>query len=223
MFRTFKRSLGALLLLCVAGMLAAAEQNPEQNPERNPEEVVQRAADQLIQVIEEGKTYYDEDPQRFYREVRDVLDPVVDFEAFSRSVMGPHVRRASPEQRRRFNETFKDGLISTYARALLNFDGEEIRIVPDDRPARDPDRRNVRMELQTSDGRVFQTSYTMVRNGDGNWLVRNILVEGINIGLTYRNQFQSAMRTQADLDAVIDEWGETIAAADPVAAELEGQ
>jgi phospholipid transport system substrate-binding protein len=208
-----RRSLILWLVLCVAGAAWADEA-------RSPEQLLQNTADRLIAVIEEGKGYYDQDPQRFYREVRDLLDPVVDFDAFARSVMAVHYRRASPEQRERFAETFKDSLINTYARALLQFDGQQIRIVPDPRAARDEDRRNVRMEVQAQ-GRVYPITYTMVQS-NGDWLVRNIIVEGINIGLTYRNQFQSAMRTRGDLDTVINEWGETIAAADPVAAELEG-
>jgi phospholipid transport system substrate-binding protein len=210
-----KRSLFALLVAFMSATLVAEENGPH--------EVLERAAEDLVRVIEEGKGYYDQDPQRFYREIRDVLDPVVDFVSFARSVMGPHGQSATPAQRQRFIDTFKDSLISTYGRALLNFNGEEIRIVRDDRPARDPERRSVRMEVHTADGRVFPLTYAMQQDNDGRWRVRNIIVEGINIGLTYRNQFNSAMRAQRDLDIVIDEWGETIAAADPVASELEAQ
>jgi phospholipid transport system substrate-binding protein len=223
MLLTFERNLVLLLLLFLAGTAVATREagDAQDRRDESPHERLQSAADELIQVIEAGKEYYEDEPERFYNEVRDVLEPVVDFDAFARSVMAVHFRRASPEQRREFSETFQNSLINTYARALLNFEGEEIRVIPEDRPPRDPDRQSVRMEVRTAQGRVYPLTYTMVRGDNGEWLVRNIIVEGINIGLTYRNQFQSAMRARDDLDTVIAEWGDTIAERDPVAAELE--
>ena len=41
------------------------------------------------------------------REVEALLSQVVDFDSFARSVMAVHYRKASPEQRERFAETFK--------------------------------------------------------------------------------------------------------------------
>jgi phospholipid transport system substrate-binding protein len=181
----------------------------------DPHEVVQRASNDLIALIHEAQGYYDEDPDRFYTAVTNLLDPIVDFEGFSRGVLGPqYARRASPEQRREFSATFKRSLVDNYARALLQFDNEEIRVLRDDRPPRDENRREVNMELRTKDGRTFPVSYSMARNSDGRWQVRNIIVNGVNIGLTYRRQFESAMRSPqygGDLDKVIADWGDKVA------------
>ena len=47
---------------------------------------------------------------------------------------------------------------------------------------------------------------------DGQWKVRNVIVEGINIGLLFRDQFAQAMKANRnDLDAVIDNWGSVVA------------
>ena len=54
----------------------------------------------------------------------------------------------------------------------------------------------------------------------------NIIINGINIGLTYRNQFASAMNApenNGSLDAVIDGWGETIAHVDPATQGGQGE
>jgi phospholipid transport system substrate-binding protein len=48
--------------------------------------------------------------------------------------------------------------------------------------------------------------------------VYNIVINGINMGLTYRNQFASAMKApenHGSLDQVISQWAETIAHIDP--------
>jgi len=76
-----------------------------------------------------------------------------------------------------------------------------------------------KMEITTVDGKVYPLSYSMKQNKDGVWKLRNIIISGVNIGLTYRNQFASAMRDSAnggDLDKVIDGWAEVIAHVNPV-------
>jgi phospholipid transport system substrate-binding protein len=49
----------------------------------------------------------------------------------------------------------------------------------------------------------------MALGSDGEWRVRNIIVNGVNMGLTYRNQFAGAMKDPVNggsLDKVIDGW-----------------
>jgi phospholipid transport system substrate-binding protein len=137
--------------------------------------------------------------------------------------MAVHGKRATPDQRKRFEETFKRGLVRTYGKALLDFDQEEIVVLPEDKPPRDPTKPTVRMEVRTKEGKVYPVDYAMALGADGAWRLRNIVINGINIGLTYRNQFASAMKTDGDLDKVIAGWGETIAHVDPVAGDEPGE
>ena len=48
----------------------------------------------------------------------------------------------------------------------------------------------------------------------GNWRLRNIIIGGVNIGLTYRSQFASALKDPkygGDMDKVIDAWDRHLA------------
>jgi len=47
----------------------------------------------------------------------------------------------------------------------------------------------------------------MGRSRSGEWQLRNIIIEDVNLGEIYRNQFEaSARKNDGDLDAVIDTW-----------------
>ncbi len=211
-------ALSWLLALVLMASAPAWADSDDAYASDDPYEVVQQASDDLLALIKDAKNYYDDDPDRFYAAVTELLDPIVDFDGFARGVLGPqYARRASSEQRREFSETFKSSLIDNYARALLQFNNEEIRVKRDDRPSQDENRREVNMELRTTDGRNFPVSYSMARNSEGRWQVRNIIVNGVNIGLTYRRQFESAMRSPqygGDLDKVIADWGDKVAEID---------
>ena len=50
--------------------------------------------------------------------------------------------------------------------------------------------------------------YQMGRNKAGEWKLRNVIIETVNLGEIYRNQFQAAARKHnGDLNVVIDNWG----------------
>lgn len=208
-----RRAIAPFVIAAVAAFCGSAY------ADASARDVIQKASDDLVKVINDGKTYFATDPERFYDQVYNVLNPVVDFESFARGVMAVNVKRATPEQRKRFEETFKRGLVRTYGKALLEFDQEKIVVVPEDKPARDPGKPTVRMEVHTKTGKVYPVDYAMAKGPDGAWRMRNIVINGINIGLTYRNQFASSMKTEGDIDKVISGWAETIAHVDPVAGD----
>ncbi|MGA0838671.1 MAG: MlaC/ttg2D family ABC transporter substrate-binding protein [Pseudomonadales bacterium] len=173
------------------------------------EERVQQVSDSVLVLIEAARGYANDDPERFYREFTAILDPAVDFDAFARSVMAVHFRAATPEQRRRFADSFKWGLVRTYALALTEFSNGTVRVVPSAKPAQNKRLQSVRMEVTTPSGNVYPVQYAMALGSDGEWRVRNIIVNGVNMGLTYRNQFAGAMKDPANggsLDKVIDGW-----------------
>ena len=51
---------------------------------------------------------------------------VADFRYIGASVMGSYFRNATPEQRSRFANVFRQTLIDTYARGLVTFDYREL-------------------------------------------------------------------------------------------------
>ena len=133
----FKQMLLALGLVVFAGAVSAVD------AQRGPHEVVAGTTQELMKVIEEAREYVAEDPQRFNDEVRRIMDEVVDFQSFARGVMGKYGSRAyyqslrTKEEREqfrdnviRFTKNFKDGLINTYAKGLLGFNGNKIEVLP---------------------------------------------------------------------------------------------
>ncbi|MDX1399224.1 MAG: ABC transporter substrate-binding protein [Oceanospirillum sp.] len=192
----------AVVLFVVA--LTPAVQAAE---EKTPKEVITGTANELLGIIEEARGYYDEDPQRFYDNVQRILEPTIDMRRFAAGVMAKYYRVATSDQRRRFLEVFKSSMIRTYAKGLLAFSNEEIRVLDPKGPSRDPDRDSVEMEVIAVDGTVYPIIYSMRKGKDGQWRITNVTVNGINLGLTFRNQFDSAMQAHdRNFDYVIENW-----------------
>lgn len=182
-------------------------------------EVVQDATVQVMDVVAAADEYVDEDPDRYYQQVQDILDPVIDFRGFARSVMGPY---ASSERYRsldeagrvqlraqldRFTEVMRLSLVRTYSKGLLAFGGSRIEV---EKPAAEDDagsRVGVRQLIYSDDPEPYVVLYQMGKTKSGSWQLRNVIIESVNLGEIYRNQFQAAARKQGgDLDSVIDSW-----------------
>lgn len=135
------------------------------------------------------------------------LSPVVDFRHVARKVMGRYARRASDEQLDRFTEVFKKTLISTYSKGLENLHRLDQVEISAARFDPEGDEAQVPMSIHLKGGQSYKVSYSLFRDDKGRWLVDNILVEGINIGLVMRNQFAHYMRDQGSVEKAIDAWG----------------
>lgn len=196
----------ALALLISAPLLAqAAAQTPHQ--------VVEDTSVRVMEILNANRELYKQDADAFYNGLNEIMEPVVDFQGIARSVMTVrYSRSATPEQMDRFIETFKRSMVEFYGNALLEFDGGSITVLPPARGAQQTEERaSVNMEVRSNSGNVYPVTYTMA-NIDGQWKVRNVIVEGINIGLLFRDQFAQAMQTHRNnLDAVIDNWGSVVA------------
>ncbi len=173
--------------------------------------VVKQTTDRLLADLKANKDQYRTDPTAFYNAMDAILGEVVDADGISRSVMTVrYSRRATPEQMQRFQENFKRSLMQFYGNALLEYNNQNIRVLPNS-IAQGENRSEVRMEVTDQKGVIYPVSYTMVLI-DGQWRMRNVIINGINLGKLFRDQFAEAMQRNAhDLDRVIDTWVETVA------------
>ncbi|PRY66140.1 phospholipid transport system substrate-binding protein [Vreelandella songnenensis] len=194
----------ALLALAMALPLQAQAQS------QSPEAMIRENVDSLMGEIEGKRDYYSSNIDELEALVNESLDDVADFRYIGASVMGSYFRNATPEQRSRFADVFRQTLIDTYTRGLVTFDYQDLRVLDTQRSQRYDDQASVDMEVVASNGQVYPVSYSL-RLADNQWRVVNVIVNGINLGLTFRNQFDQAMRqNNRDYDAVIRGWAPEI-------------
>ena len=153
------------------------------------------------------------------RAVHEVLDPVIDFRGFARGVMGPYASRdryqsldeAGREELRgqleEFTEVMRQSLVRTYGKGLLAFSGSRMEVSKPSPDEASQSRVSVRQLIYSDQAQPYVMMYQMGRNKAGEWKLRNVIIETVNLGEIYKNQFQAAARNHdGDLNAVIDSW-----------------
>ena len=196
-----------VLLATVPGMPLAQEDSNSDNPAR----LIEQSTDRVLQILRSHTATGDAvSVSALADELLSNLEPLVDFDSIARGVMGRHGRAASDTQVEEFAQVFRESLVSLYARSFRTFEVKEARVLdmPTDFDPATAKKTSVGMQATTADGETFSVSYSMRRDDQGSWVVRNILVDGINLGLTYMNQFDGAMSRYGSVDEVIAQWPE---------------
>lgn len=208
MFGRLQQTIITFLFLVLAGnaMAEGAEAAAEQQVAQTPHQLVEVVTGQLLEAIAEHRDSFDQDPEPFFSELDCLLGKVVDFRWIAYNVMGPYRAQANDEQLKRFAEAFRRDLIETYGRGLVSYGDETIVVLPLDGELGERRKVTVAQEIHGVDG-VFPLYYSMALNKKGEWKITNVVINGINLGKTFRNQFsQRAQKYGGNLDQVIDSW-----------------
>ncbi len=131
---------------------------------------------------------------------------LISISEISKRVMGKkYFMTATEEQRKRFNNKFKETFFNTYSSALSNLEDQKIEVIGHAHPKDNPNAAIVRVRI-TSSGDSYDLNYQMIKKND-RWGVINIIFSGVNIVSIFKTQFSSlAIEHQDDLDKVIDSW-----------------
>ena len=169
-------------------------------------EYVEKIHKDIVLVVRAKQGIYEENPEEFVKAISFALQPLVDFKRISRNVMGRYYKDANKEQIEKFNKVFKASLLDTYSKTLAEFKDEEILVSSKVKKSSKGNREKVTLQIVTST-KVYPAIYDMYINKQGQWKLINIVINGVNIGLTFRNQFYSlSIKRNADIDLVIEEW-----------------
>ena len=165
-------------------------------------------AQYFLTVIKEEGSNYDENPEEFKERLKNIWEPMVDVKVVSRLILSSKIYAAATEsQKKLFEERTKKLLLDTYVSTLLEFDNYQI-ITDEDIKV-----NNKTFEVSVnffSDSNSFVTKLTVYKNSLGQYRIVNIIVDGINLGLIFRNQFQDAyIENNSNLDIAIESWKPT--------------
>lgn len=194
--------IGFLLALA---MVAPAQAGEAEDLRQYVEENTQR----LVEKLNEERGLYERDPSAFYQSMDKALTDFVDFRRIAARVMGRYAHQTTPEQRDEFVVKFKRSLFDSYAQALVNADDFDIEVKEATINPNDAGRASVQMEVISASGNRYPVTYSMYKNDEGRWLMENVIVEGVNIGLAFRDRFSQEMEeNRGQIQAVIDGWSD---------------
>jgi len=174
--------------------------------ESDPHRYIDSQSQAMVSIITNNQELYTQDPELFKDKINLVFEPMVDFRRVGASVMGKkYYLAASKQQRLEFIQSFKTSLLDTYSSTLAQWGDQKIvTVFPDLSEFKKIE--DVHQNLITASN-IYPITYKVRKGKNGKWLIINIIVNGVNLGLTFRNQFKSlAKEHDENIDEIIKHW-----------------
>ena len=178
--------------------------------DENPYNFIDSNAQKMAIVLKENKSLFLEDRQLYEQKIKEIFEPMIDFRRVAATVMGKkYYLASSKEQRAEFVVIFKDSLLDTYAETLAQWENQTITtIFPKNMEIQTNNLKNIEVQQTLNTGSSkYPISYKLRKNKDNSWSIVNIIVNGVNLGLTFRNQFQAlAIKNNGNMESTLDGW-----------------
>lgn len=167
--------------------------------------LVKRTAERMLSTLEARRAEVNRNPAIIYGMIDTILAPHFDFQKITQGALGQHWRDATPAQQQALTDGFKQVLVRTYARSLLNYSGQEIRYLPV-KPGTKDNMVTVSTEVRAPGAAPIPIDYRMYDGGSG-WKVYDVIVNNASLVSNYRGSFSTEIR-QSGIDGLITKLGE---------------
>lgn len=151
---------------------------------------VERLAAQAIEVLHNSSSTLEQREAAF----RDLLRQGFDLEFIGRFALGQYWRSATAEQQRDYQELFSDYVLKTYSRRFGGYAGEALKVV-NTRAAGEQD-MVVYTRIERPGGGPAILADWRVRATGGQYRIIDVMVEGISMAQTQRQEFAAVMQQQ---------------------------
>ena len=150
-----------------------------------PLEVIKVSADRAIQILKDPQLQAKEKKKERIERLKEIANPLFDFEEMARRSLGPHWRRRSPQEQKEFVKLFRNFIEKTYSNNVDLYAGEQILM---GKEIIDNDYAQVDSSFVNPKGEEFSVVFRL-RRTEGKWKVYDAVVENISIVNNYRSQF----------------------------------
>ena len=158
--------------------------------DEDPYIFIDENAQKMVRVLTEDSSLFETDRVLYENKIKEIFEPMIDFRRVAASVMGKkYYLLATKEERAEFVLIFRDSLLDTYAETLAQWGDSTITTEFPKNKEELSKNVEVKQPLDTGTSK-YPISYKLRKSKDG-WKIVNIIINGVNLGLTFRNQFQA--------------------------------
>ena len=158
--------------------------------DEDPYLFIDENAQKMVRVLTEDSSLFESDRVLYENKIKEIFEPMIDFRRVAASVMGKkYYLLATKEERAEFVLIFRDSLLDTYAETLAQWGDSTITTEFPKNKEELSKNVEVKQTLDTGTSK-YPISYKLRKSKDG-WKIVNIIINGVNLGLTFRNQFQA--------------------------------
>ncbi|NOQ69510.1 MAG: ABC transporter substrate-binding protein [Gammaproteobacteria bacterium] len=158
----------------------------------SPVILLERTSAQVIKILRDDHELLKSEPERIYKIIDDYILPHLDEVTMAKLALGKNWKKATKQQKRTFVDEFKNLLVRTYSKSLIEYKDNEIKYFPI-KLADDTYKTLVKAEITQVGGPPIPMAYRM-RLKNNAWKVYDIKIDGISLVTSYRGTFTQEIR-----------------------------
>lgn len=190
--------ISVFIFLCSLSFpLTAAE-----NEFTDPNQTLELVSTSTFARLNKERNRLENEPEYIKVLIEEELIPYFDYKYAAYSVLGPNLKKTTPEQRKQFVDAFYEYIINAYGQILLNYNQQTLTI-QGNKNFKGKKIVSIPVRMQENTGQVTQLNFKLRKNSKtGEWKVFDIIAEGISMLETKRSEF-SALIKQQGIDELI--------------------
>lgn len=158
----------------------------------SPAVLLERTSQQVIKILQDDRELLQKEPDRVYAIIDEYILPHLDDVTMAKLALGKNWKKATREQKIAFVGEFRNLLVRTYSKSLIEFSDQKIYFFPVKMTA-DTHKTSVKAEVIQPGGPSIPMSYR-VRIKNNAWKVYDIKIDGISLVTSYRGTFTQEIR-----------------------------
>jgi len=151
-------------------------------------DAVRTSVDGILDILKKGDTM-DKATRRSAMEA--IIDERFDFRAMSQRTLATNWKKASDAEKQEFTDLFSQLIQSSYVGKLEAYTNETVEYVAEKAKGR---KALVETMIKTASADI-PLNYKMYSK-DGNWLVYDVIIEGVSLISNYRSSYQTIVKQE---------------------------
>jgi phospholipid transport system substrate-binding protein len=148
---------------------------------------VKKNVDEVVRIVA-GKDM-EQNVQKRRLALKKAISQIFDYSEMAKRSMGKHWNSRTPEEKKQFSELFANLLENSYAAKIESYNNEKIVYLNE---IVDADYAEVKSKVVTAKRDEFTLDYRL-HNGNGKWMVYDVVIEGVSLVSNYRSQFSKVI------------------------------
>jgi len=149
---------------------------------------IEKLADTAINTVADKQLAETERDERF----RTLFVSSFDLPTIGKFVLARYWKTATPEQQQEFLKLFEDQVVLTWAKRFKDYSGEKLKVLGNNKE--DDHTWVVDSQITREKGPPIPVQWRLHDSADGNFRITDIIVEGVSMAITQRQDFASTMQ-----------------------------
>ncbi|MDD2733749.1 MAG: ABC transporter substrate-binding protein [Desulfuromonadaceae bacterium] len=149
-----------------------------------PTDEVKKTVDEVVRIVADKEMKKNDAKRR--QALKKSISTIFDYSEMAKRSLGKHWNARSTAEKKQFSELFATLLENSYASKIESYNDEKIVYIKEYMD--DAEHAVVKSKVVTANRDEFTLDYHMFKNG-GNWMVYDVVIEGVSLVSNYRSQF----------------------------------